>query len=456
MLAAHLHPEPPSSPSTPSKYASRRTQNTAGPTCGRGRARAQDGGKDGAGACRTARCEAARTGERGAPLELERGSGPSAGPLMVSNVKQARIAGIDAQRAVAPFLVDTFQRQHDYLRVSLTESEGVELSPNGNILTDDEVVRLAGLFVQNGVRKIRLTGGEPTVRKGLVDIVARLNELRQHGLEAIGMTTNGIALHRRLPELVAHGLTHLNISLDTLDPFKFEIMTRRMGHEAVLRSVDVALSSSLSSVKLNVVVIKGLNDAEVLDFVELTKTKALSVRFIEFMPFTGNKWDKHKMVPSSELLARIASKYPDVTKAPDELNDTARSYVIPGHLGSFGFISSMSDHFCGSCNRLRLTADGQIKVCLFDPKEISLRDPMRLGASDAQLLQIIGRAVQGKRAKHAGMEDIDTGTLVPLVLVRNAHRGVACRLTSPDPVQLGLQAVVFLLLERRQEIPLRV
>lgn len=156
-------------------------------------------------------------------------------------------------------------------------------------------------------------------------------------------------------------------------------MTRRMGHDAVLRSLRAALASGLRSVKLNVVVVKGLNDAEVLDFLELTKDQNLSVRFIEFMPFTGdvpiiataassihptvgNKWDKAKMVPSSELLSHIQRQHPSTIKAPDELNDTARSYIIPGYKGSFGFISSMSDHFCGSCNRLRLTADGQIKV----------------------------------------------------------------------------------------------
>lgn len=157
-------------------------------------------------------------------------------------------------------------------------------------------------------------------------------------------------------------------------------MTRRPGHEAVLRALDAAVASSLRSVKMNVVVVKGLNDHEVLDFVEMTKHKPIIVRFIEFMPFTGrasviinidqllrfhatgNKWDKVKMVPSTELLAKIRSKYTGVTKAPDEYNDTARNYIIPGHQGSFGFISSMSDHFCGSCNRLRLTADGQIKV----------------------------------------------------------------------------------------------
>jgi molybdenum cofactor biosynthesis enzyme MoaA len=172
------------------------------------------------------------------------------------------------------------------------------------------------------------------------------------------------------------------LSLDTLDPFKFEIMTRRRGHEAVLQSLDMALASSQLETKLNVVVMKGLNDHEVLDFVKMTKHKPISVRFIEFMPFTGafqysytatvptdirtgNKWNAEKMIPSSELLAQISARHTGVVKASDETNDTARSYQIPGHAGSFGFISSMSDHFCGSCNRLRLTADGQIKVISF-------------------------------------------------------------------------------------------
>ncbi|KAI0962242.1 hypothetical protein AcV7_001123 [Taiwanofungus camphoratus] len=352
-------------------------------------------------------------------------------PLVQAQVKD-KIVKIDSERPFSPFLVDTFHRRHNYLRISLTErcnlrcfycmpNDGVELSPRDHILTDDEVVRLATLFVKSGVSKIRLTGGEPTVRKGLVDIVARLSELRKVGLESIGMTTNGIALERRLPSLIEHGLTHLNLSLDTLDPFKFEIMTRRRGHEAVLRSLEAALLSNLRSVKLNVVIVKGLNDAEVLDFLEMTKDTRLSVRFIEFMPFTGNKWDKAKMVPSSELLAHVQAKHPRVNKAPDDLNDTARSYTIPGYKGSFGFISSMSDHFCGSCNRLRLTADGQIKVCLFDAKEISLRDQLRRGVTDAKILQTIGRAVRGKQEKHAGMQDIDVVTNRPMILIGGLH-----------------------------------
>lgn len=296
-------------------------------------------------------------------------------------------------------------------------SEGVELSPDGKLLTNAEIIRLATLFVKSGVTKIRLTGGEPTVRKGIAEIIAELNQLRKFGLKSIAMTSNGLSLHRRLPALIENGLTHLNLSLDTLDPFKFELMTRRRGHEAVLKTLDVALASPLISVKLNVVVVKGLNDSEVIDFVQMTRDKPISVRFIEFMPFTGNKWDKNKMVPSSELLQTISAQFSDVNRVSDELNDTARSYQIQNYLGTFGFISSMSDHFCATCNRLRLTADGQIKVCLFDAKEVSLRDDMRRGITDDELLDTIGRAVWGKKEKHAGMEDIDVITNRPMILI---------------------------------------
>ncbi|KAH9929660.1 uncharacterized protein B0H18DRAFT_1084030 [Fomitopsis serialis] len=358
---------------------------------------------------------------RGCRLQSNRTSvGPALGLRPNRGFKSTSVDRLGA--ALFAFLVDTFRRRHNYLRISLTEkcnlrcfycmpSEGVELSPREHILTDDEVIRLAKLFVQSGVTKIRLTGGEPTVRKGLGDIISRLNELREFGLESIGMTSNGIALARRLPSLVENGLTHLNLSLDTLDPFKFEIMTRRRGHEVVLRSLDAALASGLQSVKLNVVIVQGLNDHEALDFLELTRDRDLSVRFIEFMPFTGNKWDRRKMAP-------------DELNEPPLLHDTWNK-------GSFGFISSMSDHFCGSCNRLRLTADGQIKVCLFDAKEISLRDRMREGSTDEELLQTIGFAVQGKKEKHAGMEDIDVVTNRPMILIGDLG-GSKPRLTHLD------------------------
>ncbi|KAJ6520100.1 hypothetical protein C8R45DRAFT_47911 [Mycena sanguinolenta] len=338
-----------------------------------------------------------------------------------------KIAEIDSVSPFSTALVDSFHRRHDYLRISLTErcnlrcfycmpSEGVELSPSENILSNEEILRLASLFVKSGVTKIRLTGGEPTVRKGISEIIAGLNKLRPYGLNSIAMTSNGLSLHRRLPDFIENGLTHLNLSLDTLDEFRFELMTRRRGLHAVLRTLDVALAS-LPYVKLNVVVVKGLNDSEVLDFLAMTKDKPICVRFIEFMPFTGNKWDANKMVPSSELLQVISERHPDVMRAPDELNDTARTWKIPGYVGNFGFISSMSDHFCATCNRLRITADGQIKVCLFDAKEVSLRDEMRSGSTDSELLATIGQAVLGKQEKHVGMKDIDVVTNRPMILI---------------------------------------
>ncbi|KZT54130.1 molybdenum cofactor synthesis-step 1 protein isoform 2 [Calocera cornea HHB12733] len=346
------------------------------------------------------------------------------------HVARVRIADIDARSSsIAPQLTDAFNRKHDYLRISLTEKcnlrcfycmpeEGVDLSPRQQLLTDDEIVRLAELFVRNGVTKIRLTGGEPTIRKNIVELVGRLSSLRHLGLRSIGMTSNGLALHRKLPDLVYNGLTHLNLSLDTLDEFKFELITRRRGHDAVLKSLDTALDlAGLQAVKLNVVIVKGLNDSEVLDFVDMTKDRAISIRFIEFMPFTGNKWDKAKMIPSGDLLQSIASQYPDVRRVAGEPSDTARSYTIPGHLGSIAFISSMSDHFCSTCNRLRITADGNIKVCLFGPNELSLRDALRSGATDGELMDLVGMAVGRKKEKHAGMENIDVVNNRPMILI---------------------------------------
>ncbi|KAG8929527.1 hypothetical protein FRC02_005468 [Tulasnella sp. 418] len=349
---------------------------------------------------------------------------------------KARIASpveVDLPRKRVP-LVDRYNRKHDYLRISLTErcnlrclycmpAEGVALSPSANLLSCGEIIRLARVFVKNGVRKIRLTGGEPMIRKDILDILGRLNELRSLGLQSIGMTSNGLVVHRRLEDLVSNGLTHLNISLDTLNPLKFEQITRRRGHDAVLRTIfkGIDLGPRGLVMKINTVVMKGFNDSEVIDFVEMTRHNNLSVRFIEFMPFSGNDWHKNKLVPSSELLATISQKFRDVLKIQDETNDTARSYTIPGFKGSFGFISSMSDHFCSTCNRLRITADGKIKVCLFDGAEISLRDYLRSGMTDEQLENLIGFAVDGKQEKHVDMEEIDTVHNRPMILI-GAHR----------------------------------
>lgn len=340
---------------------------------------------------------------------------------------QQKIATIERERPFSNFLTDKFERQHTYLRISLTEkcnlrctycmpAEGVDLTPSHKLLSTKEIVHLAKLFVSQGVNKIRLTGGEPTVRKDLVDLIGELGKLKQYGLQTIAITSNGIALKRKLPELVKNGLNLLNISLDTLDPLKFELITRRKGLERVIESIDQGIALGLRPLKLNCVVVRGVNDQEVLDFIEMTRTKAVDVRFIEYMPFDGNKWNKQKLVSFNELLDNIRNKY-DVAKLPDDAHDTSKAYQVPGYIGQFGFITSMTDHFCGTCNRLRITADGNLKVCLFGNAEVSLRDLLRGNVPDNQLLEIIGAAVKNKKKQHAGMFALAETKNRPMILI---------------------------------------
>ena len=295
--------------------------------------------------------------------------------------------------AAASPLTDSFGRHHTYLRISLTErcnlrclycmpEEGIELTPNANLLTAPEIERVARLFVAHGVNKIRLTGGEPTVRRDLEDVVERLAAL--DGLEQIAITTNGLTLHRRLEALKRAGLTHVNISLDTLVPAKFELLTRRNGHDRVLRSIREAVKFGYDPVKVNVVLMRGVNDDELLDFVAMTEDAPINVRFIEYMPFDGNRWETRKVVSYAEAMGRVLER----------------------HRGRVSFVTSMTDHFCGGCNRLRIMADGNLKVCLFGNAETSLRDAMRRGASDEELATLVGKAVAGKKKAHAGMADL--------------------------------------------------
>lgn len=311
--------------------------------------------------------------------------------------RQARRRIAELDEGGSPHLLDSFGRRHDYLRISLTEKcnlrctycmpeHGVPLLPPDNRLTAQEIDRVARVFVRSGIRKIRLTGGEPTVRPDLVEIVERISMNRTAGLTSLGLTSNGIALKRKLPALVDAGLSHLNLSLDTLDPFKYELMTRRRGFERVVESLELAQSlkpRGLRQTKINVVVIRGVNDHEVPDFVNLTRDMDITVRFIEYMPFEGalfrvtisttqprtdrdrpadNRWSTQKLVPSASLLSHLETLHPRLIKLRDADSDTTRAYAVPGWKGSFGFISSMTDHFCGTCSRLRIGADGGVKV----------------------------------------------------------------------------------------------
>ncbi|KAK7068970.1 Molybdenum cofactor synthesis protein 1 [Halocaridina rubra] len=323
------------------------------------------------------------------------------------------------------FLTDSFGRQHSYLRISLTEKcnlrcqycmpeEGVSLSPKDQLLSTSELIRITRLFISEGIDKVRLTGGEPMVRKDLANII---EAIAKQGVNQIGLTTNGLLLKQRLADLQLAGLSHLNVSLDTLIPPKFELITRRRGWERVLQGIDVALALGYSPVKINCVVMRGRNDDELLDFVEFTRLKDVDVRFIEYMPFDGNKWVGKKMVSYSEMLNIITKEHPNLVKISDKPNDTSKAYKVPGHVGQIGFITSMSDNFCGSCNRLRLTADGNLKVCLFGASEVSLRDFIRKGCSDAELLEIIGAAVGRKKGQHAGMLNLAKLKNRPMILI---------------------------------------
>nr|XP_010913894.1 GTP 3',8-cyclase, mitochondrial [Elaeis guineensis] len=326
--------------------------------------------------------------------------------------------------ASADMLIDSFGRFHNYLRISLTErcnlrcqycmpADGVELIPSPELLTHDEIIRLAELFVSEGVDKIRLTGGEPTIRKDIEGICLHLSNLK--GLKTLAMTTNGIVLAKKLPKLKECGLNAINISLDTLVPAKFEFMTRRKGHGRVMESINAAIELGYNPVKVNCVVMRGINDDEICDFVELTREKPINVRFIEFMPFDGNVWNIKKLVPYAEMLDRVRQRFKDVKRLQDHTTDTAKNFKIDGHCGTVSFITSMTEHFCSGCNRLRLLADGNFKVCLFGPSEVSLRDPLRAGQDNLVLKEIIGAAVKRKKAAHAGMFDIAKTANRPMI-----------------------------------------
>lgn len=333
--------------------------------------------------------------------------------------------------------------------------EGVPLSPPAHLLTSPEIVYLSSLFVSQGVKKIRITGGEPTVRRDIVPLMQGIGDLRRGGLKEICLTTNGISLHRKLDPMVEAGLTGVNLSLDTLDPFQYQLMTRRKGLDAVWKSIERILEMNKLGagvkLKINCVVMRGVNDRDIIPFVELGRESPVEVRFVEYMPFDGNKWSQNKMFSYQEMLAVIRERYPNIEKVPDHKNDTSKTYRVPGFEGRVGFITSMTDDFCGTCNRLRITSDGNLKVCLFGNSEVSLRDIVRkandgrpiddsalrdlrllesveaaarmddeglpIGEREQELLDVIGLAVKRKKAKHAGIGELENMKNRPMILI---------------------------------------
>ena len=295
-------------------------------------------------------------------------------------------------------ILDTYNRIHNYLRISMTDNcnlrcfycmpeEDYEFTPVSRLMQANEIEAMAKIFISNGVNKIRLTGGEPLVRKDAADIILSLSKLPI----ALTMTTNGTRLDDFLDVLKKANMHSLNISLDTLHREKFQLLTRRDQFEKIVNNIHLFLKNDFH-VKVNVVVMKGLNDNEINDFVAWTKDEPVHVRFIEFMPFSGNKWTSNKVFTWKEIIEVVEQKY-QVVRLEDAKHDTAKKYTVPGHKGTFAVISTMSAPFCAGCNRMRLTADGKLKNCLFSKSETDLLTPFRKGED---ILPLIHQSILSK------------------------------------------------------------
>ncbi len=307
-------------------------------------------------------------------------------------------------------LVDTFGRVHTDLRISVTDrcnlrctycmaEENQSFRPLDEILTFDEIERVARVARSLGVTAVRLTGGEPLVRGRLVDLVGRLSAL---GFEDLALTTNGTALARLAPALAAAGLQRVNVSCDSLRAERFAQIRRRGELGRVLAAMEAAEAAGLVPVKVNVVLQRGVNDDEVLDFAEFARATGREVRFIEFMPLDAEgRWAGDAVVPSAEVLARIDARYPLRPVAPDgPAVAPATVYEFRDGGGQVGVVATVTQPFCGSCNRLRLTADGAVRNCLFSDDELSVRELLRRQAGDEEIAEVLRRAVWGKRAGH--------------------------------------------------------
>ena len=306
-------------------------------------------------------------------------------------------------------IIDKFGRKHTYLRISLTDrcnlrcfycmpEEGIELMDRKHIMSIEEIIEIAKKFVSLGVDTIRLTGGEPLVRKNVDYLLKALAKLPVK----LKITTNGVLLDKYFDLFETIGLKDINISLDTLDKSRALFITKRDYYDRVIKNMDESIKRRLN-IKLNVVLIKGINDHEITPFIDFTKDKNISVKFIEFMPFKDNQWDAEKCVGDEEILS-IARKSHSIKKLEDPKHSTSSNYQVDGYLGSFGIISTVTNPFCSGCNRLRLTANGQLKNCLFARNETDLLTPHRQGED---ISKIILEAIKGKKYSRDGMNTFD-------------------------------------------------
>lgn len=309
-------------------------------------------------------------------------------------------------------LTDTFGRRHDYLRISLTErcnmrctycmpEEGIPLRPREQFMRQEELLEIARVFTELGVRKIRLTGGEPLIRRDAVEIIGGLARLPVE----LAITTNGVLADRFVGTFREAGLRRVNVSLDSLRPERVHAITRRDHFHQVRANIDLLRREGFD-LKVNVVLLRGTNDDEIADFVDWSAREDVPVRFIEFMPFDGNRWDLRLAVPQREILDHVAARFgaDRIEVVPGADHDTARHYRIKGARGGFGIIASVSNPFCDTCNRLRLTADGKMKNCLFSGGETDLLGALRQGHD---IRPLITQGVLHKKRRRAGMDDLD-------------------------------------------------
>ena len=306
-------------------------------------------------------------------------------------------------------ILDSFGRNHNYLRISLTDNcnlrcfycmpeEEYEFTPASKLMQADEIEAISKIFVAQGVNKIRLTGGEPLVRKDAGKIILSLSKLPVK----LTLTTNGTRIHEFIALLKEANIQSLNISLDTLQSDRFMLLTRRDQFKLVYDNIQLLIRNNFQ-VKVNVVVMKGMNDGEINDFIEWTKDTPIQIRFIEFMPFSGNRWTSNKVFTWQEILDLVQTKYP-IVRLDDEIHDTAKKYTVPGHAGSFAVISTMTSPFCSGCNRMRLTADGKMKNCLFSKEETDLLTAFRKGED---ILPLIQKSIASKAKELGGQFTAD-------------------------------------------------
>ena len=305
-------------------------------------------------------------------------------------------------------LFDSWQRQINYLRISVTDycnlnciycsAGSVSHLPRSEILSYEEIRLLVQVAADIGINKVRLTGGEPLLRSDLSELVRMISRIK--GIDDISLTSNGILLSKYAVELREAGLTRVNVSLDTLREDRFKHITGRDRLSEVLTGIEAARLAGLNPVKINMVVLRGINDDEVIDFARMSATQGWHVRFIEFMPFATSGAEALGTVSAQEVRERIQSLGKMEPYTGQTGNGPARYYRLAGTSGTIGFITPMTEHFCHACNRLRLTSDGQLRPCLLDDDEVNLKGPLRAGASTDELKRLIQQAVAIKRERH--------------------------------------------------------